>query len=141
MEKKWEDREVGTFLLQQFVNPGRNGAIKSLGEFKSLRAAVEAARAFAPYSTLTGDFAVDEKWGSERKGAEVQGRHYAVSLEAPKYFPDMEITLSDGRTVWVGDVDSLIRERLDAFATAHAAIHRGCTGGHTSPAHVCAATV
>lgn len=135
---RWEDREVGTFLLYQFVRPGSNGETKDLGQFRSLREAIEAARLIAPHSKLEGEFSVSEKYGTGRRGAAVEGRNYRVSLEPAAYFPDQELTLSDGRVVWLGDVDAILRERLDAYGIVKRAL--GCTGGHTNPGHVCEAT-
>lgn len=101
----WADQPVGTWSLTQFVDPGTNGACHELGYFGSYRLAVEAARAIAPHSKLQGGFTSTYKRSDERKGAWVDGFVQPISLEAPKYNPHVEITLADGRTLWLEDLE------------------------------------
>lgn len=111
----WDKQRVGTWRLSQFVDPGHNGSCQDIGEFDTFRAATEAARRIAKISKLKGDFTTSFKRGESEPGnIFANGYSRAVSLEPPKeYDPHVELRLSDGRTVWLEDVDAAIREYLD----------------------------
>lgn len=102
------------FKLYQWVDPGHNGKTEDIGEFATLRAAVEAARRISKISKLKGHFGASQAF-SEAEQAEkgYHGTSYSITLEPAPYFPHQEITLSDGRVVWLEDVDELIRLGLD----------------------------
>lgn len=110
----WTDRTPGTWMLYQFVNPGSNGATQDIGEFPTYRAAVEAARRIAKLSNLKGAFSTSFCRSHQRDGALVDGLTQHVSLEGPgEYNPDIELRLSDGKVVWLGDVDATLTAALD----------------------------
>lgn len=111
---KFEDQPVGTYALYQFVDPGSSGPTVSLGYFATARRATEAARAIAPISKLQGNFHATFKRSDQRTGAMVDGYTISIELEPRNdYFPDQEIVLSDGRVVWLGDVEHWIQQGLE----------------------------
>lgn len=102
----------GMFRLYQWVNPGSNGQTEELGEYPTLRAAIEAARNIAKVSKLKGRFGAGTTFTPEQKLAHgYDGQSYQIDLE-PAYFPHQEITLSNGERVWLEDVDELLRTAL-----------------------------
>ena len=108
-----DEQPAGTFALYQWVRPGSNGETVDLGFFASLREATNAARAIAKVSKLEGKFGASFKRSDKRDGCFVDGYATTIVLELPEYQPHLEFRLSDGRTVWLEDVDAIIRAGLD----------------------------
>ena len=100
--------------LYQWVRPGSNGETEDLGEYASVRAATNAARKIAKVSKLEGDFGATVLFSRKMTGSVTDGYALPIPLELPAYQPQQEFRLSDGRTVWLEDVDAAIRAALDA---------------------------
>lgn len=102
---RWDQRTPGSWMLSQFVRPGNNGENEDIGEFPNYRAAVDAARRIAKFSRLEGGFMVSFCRSHKREGAMVDGYTVPISLEPPSHNPHVELTLSDGRTLWLEDLE------------------------------------
>lgn len=114
---RWDERTPGTWELSQFVQKGSNGQTEEIGEFPSYRAAVEAARRIAKFSKLEGAFMASFCRSHKREGALVDGFTSFISLDPPAYDPHIEVTLKDGRTVWLEDLERELDEATQAAAT------------------------
>lgn len=110
MQDSWQKRTPGTWELRQFTRPGHNGQCETIGEFPTFRAATEAARRIAKISNLRGDFDATLCRSHKRDGVVVDGHTRRIQLEAPTYDPDIELTLRDGRTMWLSDFEDECRE-------------------------------
>lgn len=116
----WNDRTPGTWMLYQFVNPGRNGMTEDIGEFPTFRAATEAARRIAKISKLKGHFNASFCRSHKCEGAVVDGFTSPITLEGPTdYTPDIELRLRDDRVVWLSDLEDTLHDLEHAHDTLH----------------------
>jgi hypothetical protein len=86
--------------------PGRNGGLVSTwGEFTSVRDCTVAARLLQQVDKRERYFNAES---IDRSMQDVP-----ILMSPGEYTSDIEIVLSDDRTVWLGDVDEVLRKHLD----------------------------
>lgn len=86
------------------------------GFFSTVRDATEAARIIELVAPVPGRV-------FDAKDVDTGGWNRLL-LTPPKYSPDVEIALSDGRIVWVGDVDEALRQLFDLQERHPAAVEK-----------------